>query len=93
MIFHDNRIIDEYNTAHSTSTLMILISSNGLSVLLTLTFSIAWMTSRPDITLPKIVCFLSSQGVVVVVIKNCEPFVPGPALAMLTVYGLLICQL
>jgi len=32
------------------------------------------------------VCFPSSQGVASVVTKNCEPFVLGPALAMLSVY-------
>lgn len=73
---------------YSTSTLTILISSNGLSTLFTLTFSIVWTTSSPEKTRPNIVCFLSSHGVAVVVMKNCEPFVPGPALAMLTVYGL-----
>jgi hypothetical protein len=31
------------------------------------------------------VCFLSSHGVTVVVMKNWEPFVFGPAFAMLTV--------
>lgn len=34
------------------------------------------------------VCLLSSQGHGTVVIKNCEPLVFGPALAMLRVYGL-----
>ena len=67
---------------------MILISSYGLSALFALAFSIACTTSSPDNTLPKIVCLLSSQGVVVVVMKNCDPLVPGPALAILTVYGL-----
>lgn len=71
---------------------MILISSNGLSVLLTFTFSMLWTTSSPDSTRPNIVCFLSSQGVVVVVIKNWDPLVPGPAFAILTVYGLMMCQ-
>src|ERR1700739_1398417 len=33
-------------------------------------------------------CFLSNQGVFSVVMKNCEPLVFGPALAILTVYGL-----
>jgi hypothetical protein len=77
------------NFSYSTSTFMILISSKGLSVLLAFAFSIACTTSSPDKTRPKIVCFLSSQGVVVVVIKNWEPLVFGPALAILTVYGLL----
>ncbi len=32
------------------------------------------------------VCFPSSQGVASVVMKNCEPLVLGPALAILRVY-------
>ena len=67
---------------------MIVISSYGLSALFALAFSIVCTTSSPDNTLPKIVCLLSSQGVAVVVMKNCDPLVPGPALAILTVYGL-----
>ena len=31
---------------------------------------------------PNTTCFPSSQGVATVVMKNCEPFVFGPALAM-----------
>ena len=50
----------------------------------------AWTTSRPDNTRPNIVCFPSSHGVAVVVMKNCDPFVLGPAFAMLTVYGLYV---
>lgn len=34
------------------------------------------------------VCLLSSHGVAFVVMKNCDPFEFGPALAMLTEYGL-----
>ena len=34
------------------------------------------------------VCFLSSHGVAFVVMKNWDPFVFGPAFAMLTAYGL-----
>lgn len=33
-------------------------------------------------------CLLSSHGQGTVVMKNCEPFVFGPAFAMLSVYGL-----
>mmetsp|Transcript_510 Transcript_510/g.1637 ORF Transcript_510/g.1637 Transcript_510/m.1637 type:complete len:215 (-) Transcript_510:442-1086(-) len=36
----------------------------------------------PSITLPKTTCFPSSHGVSAVHRKNCEPLVPGPALAM-----------
>ena len=64
---------------YSTSTLIILMSSKGLSVLLVLTFSMLWMTSIPEIARPKIVCLLSNQGVAVVVMKNWEPLLFGPA--------------
>ena len=70
---------------YSTSTLIIVISSYGLSILLVLTFSMVWTTSKPERTRPKIVCFLSSHGVALVVMKNWDPFVFAPALAMLTV--------
>lgn len=45
-------------------------------------------TSIPLTTLPKTVCLLSSHGVATVVIKNCEPFVLGPAFAIDNVKGL-----
>ncbi|KAI8554112.1 hypothetical protein RHMOL_Rhmol05G0072400 [Rhododendron molle] len=46
------------------------------------TFSIAFTISSPSTTLPNTTCFPSSQSVLAVHIKNCEPLVPGPALAM-----------
>ena len=45
-------------------------------------FSIFWTTEIPEITFPKTTCFPSSQSVFSVVMKNWEPFVPGPELAM-----------
>lgn len=45
-------------------------------------------TSMPFTTLPKTVCLLSSHGVATVVMKNWEPLVQGPALAIETVKGL-----
>ena len=36
----------------------------------------------PSTTLPKTQCLPSSQGVTTVVMKNCEPFVFGPAFAI-----------
>lgn len=36
----------------------------------------------PSITLPKTTCFPSSQGVGAVVMKNWDPLVLGPALAI-----------
>lgn len=44
--------------------------------------STALTTSIPSMTSPNTVCFPSSHGVVTVVMKNCDPFVLGPALAM-----------
>ena len=35
-----------------------------------------------SVTSPKIVCLPVSQAVAPTVMKNCEPFVPGPAFAM-----------
>jgi len=69
------------------STLTIAISFNGLSSSSTFILSIAEHTSIPLVTLPKTVCLLSSHGVGTVVMKNWEPFVPGPALAIETVNG------
>jgi hypothetical protein len=82
--------------------LTILGGSSGLSFFLRGRFSIWWITSRPEAARPKIyfeldlsdlgeemgstVCFPSSQGVASVVMKNCEPLVLGPALAILRVY-------
>jgi hypothetical protein len=34
------------------------------------------------------VCLRFNQAVAATVMKNCEPFVPGPALAMANKYGL-----
>ena len=79
----------DYLWYYSTSILIILISSSGLSVLVTLTFSIAWMTSSPATARPKMVCLRSSQGVAVVVINHWEPLWFGwPGFAIDTVYGL-----
>ena len=38
-------------------------------------------TSRPSTTLPNTTCLPFSHGVAVVVMKNCDPLVLGPALA------------
>ena len=46
------------------------------------TASIFFTTSMPWTTLPKTTCLPSSQGVATVVIKNCEPLVLGPELAI-----------
>ena len=41
-----------------------------------------------SVTSPKMVCLRVSQAVATTVMKNCEPLVPGPALAMASRYGL-----
>mmetsp|Transcript_24450 Transcript_24450/g.75519 ORF Transcript_24450/g.75519 Transcript_24450/m.75519 type:complete len:182 (-) Transcript_24450:422-967(-) len=46
-------------------------------------FSMASTTSRPSRTLPKTTCLPSSHAVLTVVMKNWDPFVSLPALAML----------
>merc|ERR1712203_1284288 len=45
-------------------------------------FSIFCTTSIPFVTFPKTTCLPSSQSVLTVQRKNCDPFVFGPALAM-----------
>ena len=46
------------------------------------TRSIARTTSMPSTTDPKTTCLPSSHAVLEVQMKNCDPLVPGPALAM-----------
>merc|ERR1712032_289001 len=54
------------------------------------TDSILSTTSVPLVTLPNTTCLPSSQAVLTVVMKNWDPFVSGPALAMLSMY-FLVC--
>merc|ERR1740124_447512 len=49
------------------------------------TCSIAETTSIPEITLPNTTCFPSNQDVSAVHKKNCDPFVFGPAFAILKI--------
>ena len=70
-----------------TEILMILMSSSGFS-LYVFAFSILWTTSSPCTARPNTVCLLSNHGARSVVMKNWEAFVFGPALAILSVYGL-----
>src|SRR5262249_59623471 len=44
--------------------------------------SIVSTTSAPSVTAPKTTCLPSSHEVTTVVMKNCEPLVFGPALAI-----------
>jgi len=55
---------------------------SGISLKSVSTLPIFLTTSMPFLTLPNTACFPSSQGVASRVIKNCEPPVLGPALAM-----------
>ena len=48
-----------------------------------LVFSILVTTSMPSTTLPNTTCLPSRKGVGTVVMKNCEPFVFGPAFCLL----------
>lgn len=59
------------------------MSSTGRSVASVLTLPIRSMMPIPEDTRPKIVCLPSSQGVGARVMKNWDPFVFGPAFAML----------
>lgn len=49
--------------------------------------SMALITSMPSLTQPKTTCLPSSHSVLTVQMKNCEPLVLGPALAMERVPG------
>jgi hypothetical protein len=64
--------------------------STGRSPAPVLTLPIASTTSREawSATSPKIVCLRFRCGVGPRVMKNCEPLVAGPALAMASRYGL-----
>src|SRR5438105_2462193 len=61
-----------------------LQDSCTLTLLSTSPCLIASTTSSPERTWPKTVCLPSSQSVTTCVMKNCEPLVFGPALAMLS---------
>ena len=67
---------------HSTSVRRILTSATGLSVAVVCTFPIFCTTDIPFATRPKIECFPSRKGVGARVMKNWEPFVSGPELAI-----------
>mmetsp|Transcript_90711 Transcript_90711/g.256148 ORF Transcript_90711/g.256148 Transcript_90711/m.256148 type:complete len:221 (+) Transcript_90711:207-869(+) len=60
---------------------MMATRSDVFPVLLP-TFSILFTTSKPDTTFPKTTCFPSKWGVGTVQMKNCDPFVLAPELAI-----------
>ena len=52
------------------------------------------MTSMPSVTSPKTVCLPSSHGAAsIVTMKNCDPFVFGPALAIASLPRSTLCSL
>ena len=57
-------------------------SCNGRFWLSTGTRPMASSTSRPTLTLPNTVCLPASQSVSTRLMKNCEPLLFGPLLAM-----------
>src|SRR5690606_38784707 len=76
-------------TAQVISTRSSTTSCRGRSFASVGTAAIA-STTRADsssATWPKIVCLKLRCGVGATVMKNCEPFVPGPALAIASRYG------
>src|SRR5690606_3515880 len=66
----------------STMTFSSTTSRRGRSARFRGVRAMARTTSIPSTTSPKIVWWLLSQGVGTSVMKNCEPLVSGPALAM-----------
>merc|ERR1719270_253021 len=50
-------------------------------------FSSSFTTSIPSTTFPKTTCFPSNHSVFAVQIKNCDPFVFGPLLAIESIPG------
>jgi len=72
----------------SMATFLTTTSFAGRSWRLRGTAVIFFTTSCPSTTSPKIVCLPVSQSVGPTVMKNCEPLVFGPALAMASLPGL-----
>lgn len=72
-------------TIYSTRARMIVTSFTGLSCASVLTNPICLTTLIPSLTRPKIVCLPSRWGVGASVMKNCDPLVLGPELAMLRI--------
>ena len=64
-----------------------MMTSAAVSPLREPTDSIALTTLMPSTTWPKTVCFPSRNGVATVQMKNCDPFVFGPAFAMERIPG------
>src|SRR5205085_3388664 len=77
-----------------TATDSIRTSASGRSCMSVSTWEIVSTTSMPDVTCPKTVCSPSSQGQAsAVTMKNCEPFVFGPALAIASAPRTTGCEL
>src|SRR5438445_9240524 len=75
--------LDRLGRAHPSVTDSMRTSSRGRSPGPVSTAEIASTTSMPEVTRPKTVCLPSSHGhASAVTMKNCEPFVFGPAFAI-----------
>ena len=84
-------VAERFNEAmnYLTVTLLIVIGVTGLSCAPVFAFAIAsttpWLAA--SFTSPKIECLRFNHVVGATVIKNCEPFVPGPEFAIARMYG------
>lgn len=78
-------IVHRPSSPCSTRALTILTSSSGLSSAPVLTKPSFFTVLSPLFTRPKMVCFPSNHGVGASVMKNCDPLVLGPELAILRI--------
>ncbi|KAH3675838.1 hypothetical protein WICMUC_002484 [Wickerhamomyces mucosus] len=87
----DSKVTDLITSPASSNSPVPLIvtSTTGLSPLEVLVFSTFWTTSNPSKTSPNTTCLPFNHEVTTVVMKNCEPFVFLPALAIDKIPGLL----
>jgi len=78
---------------HNCPQSVILTSDVVLPAGLVPTFYTALTTSIPFVTYPKTTCLPSSQSQTIVVMKNCDPLVFGPALAIDNCPGLVCLRM
>src|SRR4051794_17289915 len=83
VVGHAPTVPTPYESAREMRTASIRTSSCGRSLLSFGTLEIVSTTSIPEVTRPKTVCLPSShEASSAVTMKNCEPFVLGPAFAI-----------